>query len=107
MPPWTTPPSNGSSRCCAACSTVRSSSSALRDCAASVTGSSFVVTLWLYVVYRTLINEAISLPFDCYQGVSLERRCGLSTQTTARLLIDHLTAGFVGRGFALVAALIV
>ena len=70
-------------------------SAALRAYAGSLAGSSFVVTLSLYVVILTLINEAISLPFAFYQGVTLERRYGLSTQTTARWWIDHLKAGLV------------
>ena len=64
-------------------------SAALRAYAGSLAGSSFVVTLSLYVVFLTLINEAISLPFAFYQGVTLERRYGLSTQTTARWWLDH------------------
>ena len=86
---------------------VTGASAALRACAGSLAGSSFVVTLSLYVVLLALINEAISLPFAFYQGVTLERRYGLSTQTTARWWIDHLKAGLVALVFALIAALIV
>jgi len=86
---------------------VAGGSAALRAYAASMAGSSFVLTLALYVVLLALINEAISLPFAFYQGVTLERRYGLSTQTTARWWLDHLKAGLVALVFALVAALIV
>ena len=86
---------------------VTGGSAALRAYAESMTGSSFVLTLLLYVVVLGLINEAISLPFAFYQGVTLERRYGLSTQTTARWWLDHLKAGLVGLAFALIAALIV
>jgi STE24 endopeptidase len=86
---------------------VAGGSAALRAYAESMTGSSFVLTLVLYVVLLGLINEAISLPFAFYQGVTLERRYGLSTQTTARWWLDHLKAGLVGLAFALIAALIV
>src|SRR5258705_12287722 len=82
-------------------------SAALRDTAASLAGGSFLLTLCCYVVLLALINEAISLPFAFYEGVTLERRYGLSTQTTARWWLDHLKAGLVALVFALIAALIV
>jgi STE24 endopeptidase len=86
---------------------VTGASAALRAYAGSLAGSSFAVTLSLYVVFLALINEALSLPFAFYQGVTLERRYGLSTQTTARWWIDHLKAGLVALVFALIGALIV
>jgi STE24 endopeptidase len=82
-------------------------SAALRDYAASRAGDSFLLTLLLYVLLLALMNEAIMLPFAFYQGVTLERRYGLSTQTTARWWIDHLKAGLVALVFGLIAALIV
>src|SRR5882762_8213802 len=86
---------------------VSGGSAALRAYAASLTGSSFVMTLALYVVLLALINEAISLPLAFYQGVTLERRYGLSTQTTARWWLDHLKAGLVALVFGLIAAALV
>ena len=86
---------------------VSGASAALRDYAASVSGPSFTLTLVIYVVLLALLNEAISLPFAFYEGVALERRYGLSTQTTARWWLDHLKAGLVALVFALIAALIV
>jgi STE24 endopeptidase len=86
---------------------VTGASAALRAYAASMTGSSFVMTLVLYVLLVGLINEAISLPFAFYEGVTLERRYGLSTQTTTRWWVDHLKAGLVALVFALIAALII
>lgn len=86
---------------------VTGGSAALRAYAGSKTGSSFVLTLALYVVLLGVINEAITLPFAFYQGVTLERRYGLSTQTTARWWLDHLKAALVALIFALVAALII
>jgi STE24 endopeptidase len=83
------------------------SSAALRDYAASLVGASFIPTLVIYVVLLALLNEAISLAFAFYQGVTLERRYGLSTQTTARWWLDHLKAGLVALVFGLIAALIV
>jgi STE24 endopeptidase len=84
-----------------------SASAALRAYAASAGGGSFVVTLVIYVVLLGLLNEAISLPFAFYQGVTLERRYGLSTQTTGRWWLDHLKAGLVALVFALIASSIV
>src|SRR5258706_1214407 len=82
-------------------------SAALRDTAASLAGGSFLLTLCCYVVILALINEAFSVPLAFYQGVTLERRYGLSTQTTARWWLDHLKAGLVALVFALVAAVFV
>ena len=86
---------------------VSGASAALRAYAASLVGSSFLLTLVVYVVLLALINEAMSLPFAFYQGVTLERRYGLSTETTAHWWLDHLKAGGVALVFALLAALIV
>ena len=86
---------------------VSGGSAALRAYAASLAGSSFVLTLVIYVVLLALLNEAVSLPFAFYEGVTLERRYGLSTQTTARWWFDHAKAGLVALVFGLIAALIV
>jgi len=82
-------------------------SAALRDIAESLTGGSFFFTLCGYVVILALINEAIGLPLAFYQGVTLERRYGLSTQTAARWWLDHLKAGLLALVFALIAAVLV
>jgi len=86
---------------------VTGGSAALRAYAAALTRSSFVLTLVVYVVLLALLNEAVSLPFAFYQGVTLEHRYGLSTQTTARWWFDHAKAGLVALVFGLIAALIV
>ena len=82
-------------------------SAALRAFAASHLGSSFFLTLTGYVVLLAMINEVISLPLSFYQGVTLERRYGLSTQTTGRWWLDHLKAGGVALVFGWIAAVIV
>jgi STE24 endopeptidase len=82
-------------------------SAALRGYATSLSGSSFVLTLALYVVFLGVLNEAVSLPLAFYQGVTLERRYGLSNQTTPRWWVDHLKAGAVTLVFGIIAALIV
>ena len=82
-------------------------SAGLRGYAQSFAGSSFTLALLIYVVLLAIFNEAISLPLAFYEGVVLERRYGLSTQTTARWWLDHLKAGLVALVFAVIAALIV
>jgi STE24 endopeptidase len=70
-------------------------------------GSSFVVIVLGYVVAVGLLLELVQLPLAFYRGVTLERRYGLSTQTTAHWWIDHLKAAAISMVFAAVAALIV
>lgn len=82
-------------------------SGALRAYVESIAGTSFLLTIALYVVLLGLLNEAISLPFAFYQGVTLERRYGLSTQTTARWWVDQAKAGLLALVFALLGAVIV
>jgi STE24 endopeptidase len=79
----------------------------LRDAAAAIAGPSLTRTLMVYVVLIALLSEAAQLPLAFYQGVTLERRYGLSTQTTARWWLDRLKAGAVAIVFAIGAALIV
>ena len=86
---------------------VTGASAGLRAFAQSIVGPSFVMTISVYVVLLGLLNEVIGLPFAFYQGVTLERRYGLSTQTTARWWFDHLKAGLVALVFGLLGALIV
>ena len=54
-----------------------------------------------------VVLELVGLPLAFYRGVTLERRYGLSTQTTARWWIDHVKAGAISLVFAAIAALIV
>jgi STE24 endopeptidase len=86
---------------------VSGASATLRAYAASLAGGSFIVTLVIYIVLLALMSEAISLPFAFYEGVTLERRYGLSTESTGRWWFDHLKAGLVGLLFGLIAALII
>jgi len=86
---------------------VTGASSALRDVAASAAGGSFLLTVFIYVGLVALISEAIQLPLTFYVGVTLERRFGLSTETTARWWRDHAKAAVMGYIFASAAAAIV
>jgi STE24 endopeptidase len=82
-------------------------SGSLRDVARDLAGGSFVLTIIGYVVLLALVSEVIQLPLAFYQGVTLERRYGLSTQSTTAWWRDHVKAGGLGLAFALTAALIV
>jgi STE24 endopeptidase len=82
-------------------------SEGLRHAAASAAGSSFTLTVVFYVVAVTLLSEMVQLPLAFYQGVTLERRYGLSTQATARWWLDRLKAEAVGLPFAVAGALVV
>lgn len=82
-------------------------STSLRDLAATMAGESFSLTVIGYVVLVALLSEALQLPLAFYQGLVLERRYELSTQTTARWWLDHVKAGGVALLFAVAGALIV
>jgi len=86
---------------------VSGASAALRDAVGAAVGNSAVLGTIAYVVVVALMSEAVSLPFAFYEGVTLERRYGLSKQTTTRWCIDHVKAGGVGLIFAVSGALLV
>jgi STE24 endopeptidase len=82
-------------------------SAALRDYTLATFGSSFLLSVLVYVVALVLLSEIVQLPLAFYQGVTLERRYGLSTETTARWWLDHLKATGVALVFAAAAGWIV
>jgi len=82
-------------------------SATIRDVAASLARQSLVLTVVFYVIAVGLISEAVQLPLAFYQGVLLERRYELSTQTTWRWCLDQLKSTALGLLFAIVGALIV
>jgi STE24 endopeptidase len=86
---------------------VTGTSAALRDVAASAAGPSFLLTVVVYVCLVALISEAVQLPLSYYTGVTLERRFGLSTETTALWWWDHVKALVVGLVFVICGAAIV
>jgi STE24 endopeptidase len=86
---------------------VSGASAALRATASSLAGGSYLATLSLYVVLVALVAEAVELPFAFYRGVVLERRFGLSTETTLRWWRDHVKAAAIALVFAIGAAAIV
>jgi len=82
-------------------------STSVRDVSAALAGGSFALTVVCYAVMIGLLSEAIQLPLAFYQGVILERRYELSTQTTWRWCLDQLKAGAVALVFGIIGALIV
>ena len=86
---------------------VTGASAAMRDLVAGWFTSSFILTVVGYVIVLGLLLEVAGLPLAFYRGVTLERRYGLSTQTTARWWLDHIKAGGISLVFAIVGALIV
>jgi STE24 endopeptidase len=79
----------------------------LRDTASFLTGGGFLATVVTWVVLVALAAEVIQLPLAVYVGLTLERRYGLSTQTTRGWWADHAKAAAIGLLFAAGAALIV
>ena len=79
----------------------------LRDLVEQAVGRSLVLSVALYTVALTLLGEAVQLPFSYYQGVTLERRYGLSTQRPARWWLDRARATAVVLVLGTAAAIIV
>ncbi|HXH25730.1 MAG TPA: M48 family metalloprotease, partial [Vicinamibacterales bacterium] len=86
---------------------VSGASAALRDAAASWSGGSFAATLLIYSTVLFLAHAALELPLAVYSGLTLERRYGLSAQTTGGWWRDHVKAGAVALVFSSGAALVV
>ena len=86
---------------------VSGGSAFLRDAAFSVAGGAFLGTVVVWVVLVALTAEAVQLPLAFYRGVTLERRYGLSTQTTGGWWADHAKAASIGLVFAAGGALVV
>ena len=86
---------------------VTGGSAALRGLAVAAGGGGFLATITIYVVALALLSEALQLPLEFYQGVVLERRYGLSVQTTAQWWRDWGKGIAVALVFAVGAALVV
>jgi STE24 endopeptidase len=67
-------------------------STAIRTAVESIAGTDLVPLVSVYVVVMAVVFELVHLPFAFYHGVILERRYGLSTESTARWFADHLKA---------------
>src|SRR5689334_4719960 len=80
---------------------VSGASASLRAIASDISRSSFLLTTLIYVTVVVLLSELVQLPLSLYQGVVLERRYGLSTQTTRRWWGDHLKGTLVATVLAI------
>ena len=81
-------------------------SAALRETALRAAGGAFYATLVIYVFVVVTLHELVQLPLAFYQGVVLERRYGLSTQSTAHWWRDQLKSWGIGTVLGLVAAVL-
>ena len=79
------------------------SSADLRALAAQLAAETFVGTIVIYVIVLALLHDLIQLPLAFYEGVTLERRYGLSTESTARWWKDHAKGWAVGTVLGLAA----
>lgn len=75
-------------------------SAAFRD---ALGGSSWL-TLLSFTVVLVVVIELLQAPFAYYKGVTLERRYGLSAQTSTQWAVDHIRSVQVGLVLALMAA---
>ena len=82
-------------------------SAALRDLASQVAAASGAGRAFFYVLIVALLHEMLQLPFAFYQGATLERRYGLSTQAPAAWWRDQIKATALSLAFVALAAVIV
>jgi STE24 endopeptidase len=80
---------------------------ALRGWVAPLAGGSPTRLVAVYVAVLSVVFDLATLPFSYYQGFLLERRYGLSTETVAHWLRDHLKAVAIGLLFAEAGAVFV
>ena len=79
----------------------------LREWAARIAGANPTLIVAVYVLILSLFFDVATLPFGFYRGFLLERRYGLSTETTGHWLKDHAKAVLIGLLFAEVGAVFV
>jgi STE24 endopeptidase len=82
-------------------------SAVLRGVAERFTAGILPLTTIAYVILVFFLYEFVQTPFAYYQGVVLERRYGLSTETRQHWWMNHAKAAALGVAFAVVAALLV
>ena len=70
-------------------------SSAIRASVENSIGTSLPLLVVTYVIVVAALFEILHLPFAFYHGVILERRYGLSTETSGRWLKDHAKAAAI------------
>lgn len=83
---------------------VSGASAALRSFALDLSAGSFLLALAVYVTALSLLHEILLLPLAYYEGIVLERRYELSTESTARWSKDQVKGWLIGTTFGLIAA---
>lgn len=79
----------------------------LRRAAASVAGDSFLGTTVVFIVMIAVLRELLVLSPAYYEGVTLERRYGLTTRSDAGWWLDHAKESALGLVFVLIAGVAV
>jgi STE24 endopeptidase len=82
-------------------------SALLRDGALAVTNGSSIGAAIAFVVVVAVLVEIAALPFACYEGLTLERRYELTSQSAAHWWSDHAKAAGLNVGAMLLAGLTV
>jgi STE24 endopeptidase len=80
---------------------------AIRVVTDQITGGTFVLSASIYAVMLVVMSELVALPLAYYQGMTLERRYGLATQTTAHWLRDRCRTVGVAAVLAVVVTLLI
>jgi STE24 endopeptidase len=80
---------------------------AIRTSVESIVGTELVPVAIAYVFAIATLSELLHLPFAFYHGVVLERRYGLSTESTGRWLADHFKAAAIVLGALMTAGVLV
>lgn len=76
----------------------------LADGTTALAGGSWLFAAGLCAVALVLLHEAAQLPLACYSSLHIDRRYGLSSESTAGWALDHLKALAVTAVFASGAA---
>ena len=71
----------------------------LRDISSMLAGGSFTLTIIVYVVGLSLFLEIVRLPLAFYEGVTLEQRYGLSTQSYGHWWFGQFKSGILSLAF--------
>ena len=85
---------------------VTGASAAIRDWSGTLVSHSFVLSVVVYTSALVLLSVVIQLPFSVYEDLVIERRYGLSTQSTRKWGLDQLKGAMVVTVLGAIAALI-
>jgi len=80
---------------------------AMRAKVEAAVGTSFIPVAVTYVLAVAALSELLHLPFAFYEGVVLERRYGLSRETTGRWLTDHTKAAAIVLVYLALAGIVI